>query len=291
MLAFATAAQSDTTKSSSSSSTTKSSTGTTSSSSTHTSVKTTTLVTSTKVATTASSTLAPSTSSSSSSATTPTTSNVCYVTAYAAVPAATAACTSITLDGITVPGNATLDLSKLLTGTTVTFSGTTFFDYADADYDTIKVGGTNITITSAPGAIIDGNGPAWWDGLGSNGGIAKPDHFFVVSKAIGNSVIKDLYIQNYPTHCFSISGSNGLLMENIVLNNTAGNAPNARSSGLAAAHNTDGFDISSTNGMTLRDSTVLNQDDCVAITSGDSITVENMYCDGKLAMGPAVNLS
>ena len=108
----------------------------------------------------------------------------------------------------------------------------------------------------------------------------RPDHFFVVSKAIGNSVIKDLYIQNYPTHCFTISGSNGLVIENIILNNTAGNAPNARSSGLPAAHNTDGFDISSTNGLTLRDSVVLNQDDCVAITSGDSITVSNMYCDG-----------
>lgn len=110
----------------------------------------------------------------------------------------------------------------------------------------------------------------------------RPGDFFVVSKAVGNSVIKDLYIQNYPTHCFSISGSTGLLLENIVLNNTAGNAPNNRSGGLAAAHNTDGFDISSTDGLVLKSSTVLNQDDCVAITSGDSITVQDMYCNGKL---------
>lgn len=108
----------------------------------------------------------------------------------------------------------------------------------------------------------------------------RPDHFFVVNKALGNSAIKDLYIQNYPTHCFSISSSDNLLMENIVLNNSAGNAPNARSSGLPAAHNTDGFDISTTNGMVLKNSIVLNQDDCVAITSGDNITVQNMYCDG-----------
>ena len=32
--------------------------------------------------------------------------------------------------------------------------------------------------------------------------------------------------------------------------------------------------------MVLRDSKVLNQDDCVAITSGNNITVSNMYCDG-----------
>lgn len=117
--------------------------------------------------------------------------------------------------------------------------------------------------------------------LGSSLIDTRPNHFFVVSKAIGSSVIKNLYIQNYPVHCFTISGSNGLVLENILLNNTAGEAPNNRSSGLAAAHNTDGFDISSTNGLTLKDSTVLNQDDCVAITSGDSITVSNMYCDGS----------
>lgn len=34
----------------------------------------------------------------------------------------------------------------------------------------IKAGGTDITITSTPDAVIDGNGQAWWDGQGSNGG-------------------------------------------------------------------------------------------------------------------------
>lgn len=218
---------------------------------------------------------------SSTSSPTSTVNSTCYVTAYSAVPAATAACTSITLDGINVPGNQTLDLSKLLTGTTVTFAGTMTFGFAAADYNLIEVGGTNITITAEPDAIIDGNGQAWWDGQGSNGGITKPDHFFVVSKALGSSVISDLYIQNYPTHCFSISNCAGLVMENIVLNNSAGNAPNNRSDGLAAAHNTDGFDISTCNNTILRDSTVLNQDDCVAITSGDHVTVSGMYCDGS----------
>lgn len=116
--------------------------------------------------------------------------------------------------------------------------------------------------------------------VGSNGGITKPDHFFVIDKALGNSVTENLYIQNYPTHCFSIENSVGLLMANIVLNNTAGNAPNNISDGLAAAHNTDGFDVSSCNNTIIRDSTVLNQDDCVAITSGNNVTVSGMYCDG-----------
>ncbi|KAJ4366797.1 hypothetical protein N0V83_007322 [Neocucurbitaria cava] len=99
--------------------------------------------------------------------------DACYVTAYAAIPAATAACTSITLDSITVPGNSTLDLSKLKTGTKVTFKGKTFWEYADANYPLIKVGGTDLEITAAEGAVLDGNGQSWWDGLGSNGGINK----------------------------------------------------------------------------------------------------------------------
>lgn len=98
---------------------------------------------------------------------------ICSVNAYSAIPSATAACTSILLDSVAVPGNSTLDLSKLLAGTTVTFAGTTTFAYADANYDMIKVGGSNVTITAEPDAIIDGNGQAWWDGVGSNGGITK----------------------------------------------------------------------------------------------------------------------
>ncbi|KAI4727145.1 glycoside hydrolase [Aureobasidium sp. EXF-10728] len=204
----------------------------------------------------------------------------CHVTSYSGVAAAVSSCTNIVLDGIAVPGNTTLDLTKLQAGSTVTFAGKTTFAYADANYDMIKVAGTDVTITAEKGAIIDGNGQAWWDGLGSNGGVAKPNHFITVNKAIGKSVVKNLIIQNYPVHCFYISGSDGLVVENILLNNTAGEAPNSRSNGLAAAHNTDGFDISGTNGMVLRESTVLNQDDCVAVTSGNNITVSKMYCDG-----------
>lgn len=101
------------------------------------------------------------------------TPSICSVTTYPAVPAATAACTSITLNGINVPGNSTLDLSKLLANTVVTFKGLTTFGYANADYNLIEVGGTNVTILGAPGAVIDGNGQSWWDGQGSNGGLIK----------------------------------------------------------------------------------------------------------------------
>lgn len=33
----------------------------------------------------------------------------------------------------------------------------------------ILIGGTDFHITAASGAVIDGNGAAWWDGQGDNG--------------------------------------------------------------------------------------------------------------------------
>ncbi|RMZ73466.1 glycoside hydrolase family 28 [Pyrenophora seminiperda CCB06] len=205
----------------------------------------------------------------------------CHVTTYAAIPAAIAACTDIILDGITVPGKSTIDLSALKTGTKVTFKGKTFWEYADANYPFITIGGKDVEITAAEGAILDGNGQAWWDGLGSNGGVAKPNHFLEMKKVTGKSSIHDVYIQNYPVHCFSISNCADLDVYHITLNNSAGYAPNERSKGLPAAHNSDGFGVASSTNVTVRDSIVINQDDCVAVTSGDQIHVDHMYCNGS----------
>jgi polygalacturonase len=208
-------------------------------------------------------------------------SDACHVTEYPAIPAAIAACTAITLDGITVPGGSTIDLSKLNKGTKVTFRGTTFWEYANAVYPFIKVGGTDIEVTAAKGAILDGNGQAWWDGLGSNGGVVKPNPVFQLNRVNGSSSVHDIYIQNYPVRGFTVGKSADLNIYHITLNNTAGNVPNNRSNGLPAAHNSDGFGISSSNNIKLHDSVVINQDDCVAITSGNKITVNNMYCSGS----------
>lgn len=247
--------KSTTTKTSSSSST-KSTTSTTSTS------KTTTTKTSTKTTTT---TVGPGTT--------------CTVTAYASVSSATKSCTNILLSNVAVPSSTTLNLSKLSSGTTLTFGGTTTFAYGDFDGDLIEIGGEDITVTAEPGAIIDGNGSAWWDGQGSNGGITKPDHFIVL-KTTGTSVVENLHIRNWPVHCFEITSASGTTIQNLVLDNSAGDAPNSRSGGLAAAHNSDGFDISSSTNIVLNNITVYNQDDCVAVTSGDTITVSNMYCSG-----------
>jgi polygalacturonase len=95
-----------------------------------------------------------------------------------------------------------------------------------------------------------------------------------------NAKIENLYIQNWPTHCFDITGSTGVTITGLTLDNSAGDAANSASSGLPAAHNSDGFDISSTTNMVLSNTIVKNQDDCVAVTSGTNITVTGMTCSG-----------
>ncbi|KAF7289489.1 Polygalacturonase 3 [Mycena chlorophos] len=247
-------------------------TSTTSSSKTSTTTsKTTSTTSTTKTTTTTSKTTTTTTSSPSGTA--------CTVTAIAALASATAACTNIVISNLAVPSSTTLNLSKLKTGTTVTFTGTTTFAYTDWDDDLIEIGGEDITIIGAAGSIIDGNGQAWWDGQGSNGGVTKPDHFIVL-KTTGTSLLQNLHIQNWPVHCFEITSASGTTITGLTLDNSAGNAPNSASDGDPAGHNTDGFDVSGSTNILITNSTVYNQDDCVAVTSGTNITVSNMVCDG-----------
>jgi polygalacturonase len=107
----------------------------------------------------------------------------------------------------------------------------------------------------------------------------RPDHFFVVKNS-HNTKITNLNIKNWPVHCFSLTGNQGLTITGLHLDNSDGDAPNSKSGSLAAAHNSDGFDISSSDYVTLDTITVHNQDDCVAVTSGTHITINNMYCYG-----------
>jgi polygalacturonase len=87
---------------------------------------------------------------------------------------AVAACTAITLQDISAPTNSTIVLTGLKAGTVVTFAGTTTFAFTNiSTFDPITIGGAGITVQGAPGHVIEGNGAAYWDGIGSNGGVPK----------------------------------------------------------------------------------------------------------------------
>lgn len=110
-------------------------------------------------------------------------------------------------------------------------------------------------------------------------GLPRPDHFIVL-KTTGTSIVENLHIQNWPVHCFEITSASGTTITGLTLDNSAGNAANSASDGLPAAHNSDGFDVSGSTNIIIKDTTVINQDDCVAVTSGSDITVDNLVCNG-----------
>lgn len=98
----------------------------------------------------------------------------CVATVYSQIAPAVAACTEITLKDIYAPPASSIDLTGVQPGTVINFVGTTTFGFTNySDFDPIILGGVGVRVTAYAGAVIDGNGPAYWDGLGSNGGVPK----------------------------------------------------------------------------------------------------------------------
>jgi len=88
---------------------------------------------------------------------------------------------------------------------------------------------------------------------------------------IDNGVLKGLKIVGSPVHTFSIASSN-LTIDGVTIDD--------RGTNYALGHNTDGFDVSSSSDVTIKNSYVYNNDDCIAINSGSNIHFTNNFCSG-----------
>lgn len=113
-----------------------------------------------------------------------------------------------------------------------------------------------------------------------------------------NSVMRDLYIQNYPSHGVNLAAVYNSTIHNIILNNSLGDAPNSISNGLSASHNSDGFNVGNSINLHIHDCKVWNQDDCVVVSDSTNVTVSNMFCSGSHGLsiagggtGPGHNIS
>ncbi|KAH8660434.1 endopolygalacturonase 1 [Xylariales sp. PMI_506] len=95
------------------------------------------------------------------------------------------------------------------------------------------------------------------------------------------SVMEDLTVLNTPTHAIDVDGVYNSTIQRIIVNNSLGDAPNAISGGLSAAHNTDGFDVAQAENLLMQDIQVWNQDDCVALSVSNNVTFRNFYCSGS----------
>ncbi|KAK7425974.1 hypothetical protein QQZ08_007556 [Neonectria magnoliae] len=181
-----------------------------------------------------------------------------------------AACATIVLSDVAVPAGETLDLRKLSDGAHVMFKGETTWGYKEWKGPLLYISGKSITVEGASGAVLNADGARWWDGKGGNGGKTKPKFFS--AHELTDSTIKNIYIKNTPVQAVSINGVDGLTITDMTIDDAAGDA--------GGGHNTDGFDIGDSTGVTITDAKVYNQDDCVAINSGNDITFSGGLCSG-----------
>ncbi|KAF2852306.1 glycoside hydrolase family 28 protein [Plenodomus tracheiphilus IPT5] len=181
------------------------------------------------------------------------------------------ACATMVLNNVAVPSGVPLDLSGLADGTTVIFEGTTTWGYALWGGPLLNIGGNKITVKGASGSVLNPDGARWWDGEGGNGGKKKPK--FLAAHSLTDSTITNLNIKNTPVQAVSINGCDGLTITGMTIDDSAGDKD-------SLGHNTDGFDIGSSNNVVIDGAKVYNQDDCVAVNSGTGITFQNGLCSG-----------
>ncbi|KAJ5543918.1 endopolygalacturonase A [Penicillium frequentans] len=179
-------------------------------------------------------------------------SSTCTFTSASKASESKADCSTIILSGIEVPAGETLDLTDLTEGTEVIFSGTTTFGYEEWDGPLIEISGKKITVTAEDDAVINGDGSRWWDGEGTNGGKTKPKFFYA--------------------HSLDDIESDYLTIKDVTIDNSDGDDE--------GGHNTDGFDIGESTYITITGAVVKNQDDCVAINSGENIYFSGGTCSG-----------
>ncbi|POS74807.1 polygalacturonase [Diaporthe helianthi] len=181
-----------------------------------------------------------------------------------------ASCSTITLKNLQVPAGTTLDLTKVKANTRIVFEGETTFGYKEWEGPLLSIAGTGLTVEGASGSVLNGLGEKYWDGKGSNGGKTKPK-FFAAHKMMKSS-INNITIKNAPVQVVSINGCDNLTVNRMHIDNKDGDSK--------GGHNTDGFDIGSSNNIHINAAQVYNQDDCVAINSGTNIKFDSGLCSG-----------
>lgn len=183
-------------------------------------------------------------------------------------------CSTVNINGFTVPAGEGFTLA-LATGATVNLNGDILFGNKSWAGPLFTISGDSVTF-NGNGHKFDGGGPFYWDGQGSNGGVTKPRPMMKIKIS---GTFSNVHVVNSPAQTFSVSNPGPLTITGMNIDNSQGDLPNANSDGLPAGHNTDGFDASTTN-LVIENSTIKNQDDCLAINKGSNIVFQGNTCSG-----------
>ncbi|XP_025830593.1 polygalacturonase-like [Agrilus planipennis] len=178
-------------------------------------------------------------------------------------------CNDITIENLAVPAGKTLDLTGL-SDVSITFKGNISFGYAEWKGPLVLISGTNINITGERGHVFDGQGARWWDNLGGNGGVRKPRFFKI--RYLYNGVVNHINFLNSPRHCFAIHNCTNITVNNVVMNTKDGDTQ--------GGHNTDAINVKGSENVFISNTTVYNQDDCLAVRSGKNIHFTLAFCSG-----------
>ncbi|KAK0205300.1 glycoside hydrolase family 28 protein [Desarmillaria ectypa] len=212
-------------------------------------------------------------------------------------------------DTVTIPRDTTLNIATRLnmTGvsdTTINLEGTIRFE-PDIPYWTGNafyfefqnsvtfwlLGGKNIVLNG--GGTLDGAGQDWYDEFASNNTLLRP--IILTVYQANNVVVENIQMLNGPSWFNLVYESSNVTYSNISIT--------AESTSDNAAKNTDGWDIYRGDTVVIKDSVIVNGDDCVSfkpsmdllifivmlklIGSVDStnVLVSNLDCNGSHSLG------
>ncbi|CEG49916.1 polygalacturonase, putative [Plasmopara halstedii] len=171
-------------------------------------------------------------------------------------------CSKITVSSLTVPAGVTLDLSKAKRGTIIEFVGTTTFGTKMWDGPLVRVTGIDLQVKGS--GILDGQGARYWK---KGQSITRPVFFKLLG--VMTSTISGLTLKNMPYRTFSIVNCKKTTLTGLTLDSSAGN-------GIAT--NTDGFDLTKNDQITITGNIIRNQDDCLAMQSSTNTVFTNNCC-------------
>ncbi|KAJ7054396.1 glycoside hydrolase family 28 protein [Mycena amicta] len=149
---------------------------------------------------------------------------------------------------------------------------TTFWNGKRTVYDITSVTGLHMHSVTGTG-LVDGNGQPYWTLFAANSSFARPTLVTVTSSNL--VTISNLHFRNPPNVFHSVGGgSTNIVYDTLQMD--------ATSTATAIAKNTDGFDVGPSTHVTIKNTNVLNQDDCVALKPGSNFAlVQNITCNGS----------